>query len=91
MHFSTLIAVAATLVGSIEAHPGHNVAQEMKERAAAMAGLPRDLSHCAEKLEARGVTAKAAARRAKMLREARIARGLDAGKIFFTHSIKHGG
>jgi hypothetical protein len=52
----------------------------MQEREAALIGLPRDLSHCAEKMKARGITAEAAARRTRIAREARKARGLDTGK-----------
>jgi hypothetical protein len=79
MHFSTLIITAAALAGFGAAHPGHNVAQEMQEREAAMQGLPRNLAHCAEKMKARGITAAAAARRAKVAKEARQARGLNTG------------
>lgn len=78
MLFSTLVVVTA-LASFGNAHPGANVAQELEERAVGMKGLPRDLSHCAAKLEARGITADAAQRRARIAREARAARGLDIG------------
>lgn len=80
MHLLTLITLSATLSGLSLAHPGHDVAREVQEREAALAGLPRDLSHCAEKMKARGITAESAARRAKTAREARKARGLDTSE-----------
>ena len=79
MRLLSLVAIAAIASFSV-AHPGHNVQGEMEERAAALKGLPRDFSHCAEKMKARGITAEAAARRARVAREFREARGLDTGE-----------
>ncbi|KAH7382110.1 Intradiol ring-cleavage dioxygenase [Cadophora sp. MPI-SDFR-AT-0126] len=76
MHFSTLFAGAALASYAI-AHPGHDIHAEMQKREAALAGLPRSLDHCAEKLEARGITAEAAARREAAFRKAREERGID--------------
>lgn len=80
MHFSTLFAITSTLATFANAHPGANIAEELEERKIGMQGLPRDLSHCAAELEARGFTAESAKRRANMAREARRTRDLDVGK-----------
>jgi hypothetical protein len=80
MRLAAFIRLTAVLSGICVAHPGHDVTREMQEREAALIGLPRDLSHCAEKMKARGITAEAAARRTIIAREARKARGLDIGK-----------
>ncbi|KAK0628864.1 extracellular dioxygenase-like protein [Bombardia bombarda] len=63
MHLTSVLAsaLAATLVS---AHPGHDVAVEAKERREAMSMMTRsDLSHCAEKIKARGLEAASIARR----------------------------
>lgn len=80
MRFSHILALTAALAGYGTVHPGHDVYQDMKEREAALKDSPRDLSHCAEKMKARDITAEAVARRGKVLREARRARGLETGK-----------
>lgn len=79
MQFSTLVGAFA-LASHVIAHPNHNVREELEEREAALAGLPRSLEHCAERMKARGLIAKAAARRAQLAKRAREERGLDAGK-----------
>jgi hypothetical protein len=80
MRLAALISLTVVLSGLGIAHPGHDVGREMQEREAALISLPRDLSHCAGKMKARGITAEAAARRTRIAREARKARGLDTGK-----------
>ncbi|KAK3349510.1 Intradiol ring-cleavage dioxygenase [Lasiosphaeria hispida] len=63
MHFSTFLTgtLAAALVS---AHPGHDLAAELAERKEALSQFSRkDLSHCAEKIKARGLEARAVARR----------------------------
>lgn len=79
MHFPKTFAALA-LVASVLAHPNHDINEELRAREEAMLTLPRDLSHCAEKLAARGITAEAAKRRAQIAREAREKRGLDVGE-----------
>ncbi|KAG9248776.1 Intradiol ring-cleavage dioxygenase-like protein [Calycina marina] len=50
------IAVAALCATSILARPGHNIEQEIAERAAyPKTALQWDISHCSEKLKARGI------------------------------------
>lgn len=78
MRFSTLVGALA-LAGYVIAHPNHNVREEIEEREAALVGLPRSLEHCAEQMKARGLVAKAAARRAQLAKRAREERGLDTG------------
>lgn len=80
MYFPAVITVAAAFASFAIAHPGHDIREEIREREAALAGLPRDLSHCAEQMKARGLVAKAAARRAQTVRKAREERGLDIGQ-----------
>jgi hypothetical protein len=80
MRLATLVCLAAVLSGLGIVHPGHDVEREMQETEAALKGLPRDLSHCAEKVKVRGITAEGAARRTRITREARKALGLDTGK-----------
>lgn len=80
MHFPTICIVAVAFAHIGTAHPGHDVKCEIQQREIALQGIPRDLNHCAEKMRARGLTADAGARRAKAVREARMARGLDIGK-----------
>lgn len=45
------------------AHPGHSLDHEIAARAAYLKHGPRDLSHCAEKLKARGVEQRSIERR----------------------------
>jgi hypothetical protein len=86
MRFSALITATAALASFSNGHPGHNAVREMQEREIALQGLPRDLSHCVEKFQTRGITAEAAARRARVTREARQARGLNSGR-FQSHKL----
>jgi hypothetical protein len=79
MHFSTLFTVAA-LAASAIAHPGHDIRKEIEAREAAMVGVPRDLSHCADEINARGLEALNVARRALAAKKAREAEGLDEGE-----------
>jgi hypothetical protein len=78
MHFSNLVKTVA-LASLVVAHPGHDIREEIREREAAMVGIPRSLAHCAEQMEASGILAQATARRAALVRKAREERGLDVG------------
>ncbi|KAK3307551.1 Intradiol ring-cleavage dioxygenase-like protein [Chaetomium strumarium] len=67
----------ALLAGLVAAHPGHSVAQEAAERRAYLQDAKRtSLAHCADKLRARGVAARNAARREAVVQNARQKRGL---------------
>ena len=53
-------------------HPGHDPTEEMMQRREFIERIGRaDLSHCADKLAERGVTARNAARRAAAVQAAR--------------------
>lgn len=80
MHFSAA-AITAILAGSAMAHPGHDVRQEIAERASFMSQLKtRDLSHCSTKLKARGLEQAAVARRSAIAKNERKKRGISSGK-----------
>lgn len=83
MHFTKAAATGlAVLVGLASAHPGHDVAQEAAERREFLANAKRtDLSHCAEKLRARGIEAKNIARRKAQVEEARRKRNIKKRDI----------
>ncbi|KAI1502217.1 aromatic compound dioxygenase [Biscogniauxia marginata] len=73
----TVASGLALLSSSVIAHPGHDLTQEIAERREFLSSIKRtDLSHCAEKLKARGVTKRNIARRSAMLEKARAKRGL---------------
>jgi hypothetical protein len=62
----------ALLAGLSSAHPGHDLTQEIAERREFLGAVKRaDLSHCTEKLRARGVDKRNIARRAALLEKAR--------------------
>lgn len=69
MHFRTILTGAlAALV--VSAHPGHDVKAELVQQRAMLGMMARtDLSHCAEKTKARGLEARAIARRTELLSE----------------------
>ncbi|KAI1631627.1 aromatic compound dioxygenase [Biscogniauxia mediterranea] len=78
MYFTqTVVSGLALLSSSVIAHPGHDLTQEIAERREFLSSVKRtDLTHCAEKLKARGVTERNVARRSAMLEKARAKRGL---------------
>ncbi|KAA8563727.1 hypothetical protein MFRU_024g00840 [Monilinia fructicola] len=79
MRFSAA-AIAAILAGFAMAHPGHDVKQEIAERASFMSQLKtRDLSHCSAKLKARGLEQAAVARRSAIAKSERKKRGISSG------------
>ena len=68
-----LCLIAAT---TILAHPGHDIAEEIAERAAYFKRNPRSLSKCSSNLQARGLSSEYIARRHNLANELRAARGL---------------
>lgn len=65
MRFSTVFT--AILVAGAAAHPGHDLSEEITERRAFKRVTRRnDLSHCAAKLEARGIEKRNLMRRASV-------------------------
>jgi uncharacterized protein (DUF2384 family) len=79
-----LSLVATTLISSIivQAHPGHDINHEIRERAKALEHSKRDISHCAAKMKARGVEQRTIERRLERLRSERQKRDLSTGKSF---------
>ncbi|KAL2266939.1 hypothetical protein VTJ83DRAFT_4216 [Remersonia thermophila] len=77
MLFKNTLASFALLAGFAAAHPGHDVAQEAAERRAYLQSVKRtSLSHCTDKLRARGIEARNIARRNAVIEKARQKRGL---------------
>ncbi|KAH7124765.1 Intradiol ring-cleavage dioxygenase [Dactylonectria macrodidyma] len=71
------IAGLALLGGVAIAHPGHNIAEEAAERRDFLQSVKRtSLTHCADKLKARGIEARNVARRSTQVEKARKKRGL---------------
>jgi hypothetical protein len=60
-----LAAIIATAAMHVAAHPGHDVQEEIAERAAYFGSkhAKRSLDHCAQHLEKRGINKRAMARR----------------------------
>ncbi|KAK1487213.1 hypothetical protein CCUS01_03557 [Colletotrichum cuscutae] len=76
MRFSTVASGLALLSGAV-AHPGHDLTKEIAERRAFLSTIKRsNLAHCADKLAARGVTARNVARRSAQLNQARQKRNI---------------
>lgn len=66
-HLTNSFALLVLLAAGASAHPGEDHAAEAVERAASLASMGRrSLSHCSEKLAARGVHARNVARRAAL-------------------------
>ncbi|UKZ90118.1 uncharacterized protein TrAFT101_005147 [Trichoderma asperellum] len=64
MRFSAIFSGAMLGVVLVSAHPGHDIGAEVAERSTMLRRLTRkDLSHCAAKLNVRGVTARSTKRR----------------------------
>ena len=80
------LAAFASLFANTGAHPGEDHHEELMQRAEWLKQVERrDLSHCAEKLKARGMPAQLQAMRNEMVKEMRVKRGLSAsGEIFST-------
>src|SRR3569833_2571544 len=82
MRLSSLLLGALAATWTV-AHPGHDVQQEAAERRAFLQNSPRDLSHCAGKLKARGHEARSIERRAQ--RVSQLAKnGILKGKYLCT-------
>ncbi|KAL3422060.1 hypothetical protein PVAG01_06216 [Phlyctema vagabunda] len=82
MRWSNILS-AALITSVVQAHPGHDIDQEIAERAEHLASNPRrDISHCAAKLKARGHQQRTIDRRSGILRREREKRGLTTGDSF---------
>lgn len=78
--FNTLLVASALLATSVLAHPGHDTRHEIEERAAFMKNSKRDLGHCAAKIKARGIEARAVQRRAAIAKDLRKKRDLSSSE-----------
>ncbi|KAA8643377.1 hypothetical protein EYZ11_003425 [Aspergillus tanneri] len=81
----TFVAGLAGLASIAAAHPGHDVKAEAAERAAFLKRAPlhsRGLSHCTEKLHARGHEASNVARRELTVEKLRHRRGLRPRALY---------
>ncbi|WQF78914.1 Putative intradiol ring-cleavage dioxygenase [Colletotrichum destructivum] len=87
MRFSS-VASGFALLSAAVAHPGHDLNEEIAERRAFLSTVKRaSLGHCADKLAARGVTARNVARRAAQVEQARQKRNIkkrDAASVLAT-------
>jgi len=89
MHFSPIAAVAA-LTSLVQAHPGHDLTEEILERRHFVNSVHRkDLSHCADKLRARGIEARSIARRSAAVEEARALKGVSKRDLEEVLSTSH--
>lgn len=68
--------------GDTTSHPGHDINHEIEERAKALENIPRDISHCAAKLKARGHQERTISRRSALLTAEREKRGLATDPSF---------
>ena len=66
MRLASLVA-GAIAASTVAAHPGHDHHQELAQRTAFLQHSKKDLSHCAEKMRARGLEKRATERRAAMV------------------------
>lgn len=79
MQFFTSVVAATLLAGNVLAHPGHDHSAEIAQRAEFMKSNRRDLSQCADKMEARGLAARSVARRQAKMASARQKRNIATG------------
>ncbi|KAK3313722.1 Intradiol ring-cleavage dioxygenase [Apodospora peruviana] len=76
MHLTAFFA-SALVVTIVNAHPGHDIATEIKERAAMMEQMShRSLNHCAEEIRRSGMEARSVARRNALAAQLMTERGL---------------
>lgn len=90
MRFTQTVLSGLTLLSSVSAHPGHDISQEIAERREFLSSIKRsDLSHCAEKLKARGVNKRNVERREAALQKARAKRGLKKRDLDTILAVDH--
>lgn len=76
MQLSIILPVVLA-VGLTVAHPGHDVGREIADRRDFLASNKNDLSHCADKLRARGLEARNINRRSNLVQGLLKKRGLQ--------------
>ena len=79
MHFSRLISTSL-MAALVAGHPGHDHSKELNARLEFLANNKNDLSHCAEKMRARGLDAANARRRSELAGQLLKKRGLEGEK-----------
>lgn len=88
MRSTQILALLAAASGIANAHPGHDLSEEIAERQMFLRSVRRaTIAHCADKLKARGVEATNIARRSAAVEKKRTARGIkrrDADSDLFT-------
>lgn len=90
MRFTQTVVSGLTLLSTSFAHPGHDLTAEILERREFLDSVKRtDLSHCADKLKARGVHQRNVARRHEALQKARAKRGLTKRDIDTVLATSH--
>ncbi|KAB2578167.1 putative extracellular dioxygenase protein [Lasiodiplodia theobromae] len=91
---NTVALITAFLAANpVSAHAGHSLEHEIAARAAYLKHAPRDLSHCAEKLKARGVEQRAIERRSAKVQalKAEVAAKKKAKRAIAAASTPSGG
>ena len=87
---SKLFGVVLLLADAIAAHPGHDIAHEAAERRQFLNSVQRSsISHCADKLKARGVQARNIARRSAQISQVRQQHGLRKRSLDSVLSASH--
>jgi len=82
---STTLTTLLTFLAAVSAHPGEDHTHEAAERAAALNLMgKRSLSHCADKLAARGVHAQNQIRRRAFLDSVQAMRKRDITSVLAT-------
>ncbi|KAM3434789.1 hypothetical protein NHJ13734_005856 [Beauveria thailandica] len=77
MRCTQILALFAAASGIANAHPGHDLSEEIAERHLFLRSVRRaTLAHCADKLKARGVEAANIARRSAAVEKKRTAQGI---------------
>lgn len=90
MRFSATLPALALLSAPVLAHPGHDLTEEIAERRDFLGAVKRaDLSHCAEKLRARGVSERNVARRQALVENARAKRGITKRDLASVLATSH--
>ncbi|KAK3899841.1 Intradiol ring-cleavage dioxygenase [Staphylotrichum tortipilum] len=80
MHFSRLLSTSL-MAALVTGHPGHDHSQELNARLEFLANNKNDLSHCAEKMLARGLDAANSRRRSDLAGQLLKKRGLEVRDI----------
>ena len=84
MHFPAILSTAL-MAALATAHPGHDHTKELNSRLEFLANNKNDLSHCAEKMRARGLDANNARRRTQLAERLLKKRGLESEESQHLH------